>query len=289
VEQAGLTILVGFASGVMSGMFGVGGGVITTPAIRWVLGAPALVAVGTPLPVILPSALTGAISYRRHGLADLRGGLTIGLVGSAFSVLGAILATKVGGQVVLLLTGLVIVYMSADMVLQVVRPRADGEWVGGAATDQDADAGASAAADPALVPDQVAAAGASPVAPRSGGLALAFIGALTGLYSGFLGLGGGFILVPILTRWFRYPIKMAIGTSLVAITVLSIPGSITHYLLGNVDPELALLLIVGVVPGALVGSRITFGASDRFMRLGFAALLVVVGVALLITESGVLG
>ena len=272
----GLTILVGFISGVLSGMFGIGGGAITTPAIRWVLGAPALVAVGTPLPVILPSALTGAISYGRRGLIDVRSGLTLGAIGAGFSVLGAMLATKVGGQVVLLLTGLLIVYMSADMALQALRPPRQTD---GPATD------GSPATDGGSVADEPTT--SLPSRPRIA--PLLFVGALTGLYSGFLGLGGGFVLVPLLTRWFRFPIKVAIGTSLVAISVLAVPGSITHYLLGNVNPRLAALLIVGVIPGALVGSRITFGTSDRTMRIAFASLLVVVGVMLVVTESGILG
>jgi uncharacterized membrane protein YfcA len=63
VLQAALTIGVGLVAGVLSGMFGVGGGLVTTPAIRLLLGFPALIALGTPLPVILPTAVAGAASY----------------------------------------------------------------------------------------------------------------------------------------------------------------------------------------------------------------------------------
>ena len=62
------TLAIGFVSGLFSGAFGIGGGIVTTPAIRLILGAPALVAVGTPLPVILPSAITGAL-YATAGAA----------------------------------------------------------------------------------------------------------------------------------------------------------------------------------------------------------------------------
>ncbi len=257
MSDTAVTLAIGFVSGVLSGMFGIGGGVVTTPALRLILGAPALIAVGTPLPVIIPSAITGAISYTRRGLADVRTGVTVGLVGSGFAVAGALLATRAGGRVVLMATAVLIVYMAADMLLQTIRPPATAK--------------------------------AAPPERGANIWGLALLGAVTGLYSGFLGLGGGFVLVPMLSRWFGFPVKRAIGTSLVAVGLLAIPGTISHYLLGNVDVHAALLLIVGVVPGALVGARITFGASDRAIRLGFAALLLVVGVTLAASELGWLG
>jgi hypothetical protein len=112
------------------------------------------------------------------------------------------------------------------------------------------------------------------------------IGVLTGLYSGFFGLGGGFVLVPMLTRWMRMPIKRAIATSLVAVALLAVPGTITHALLGNIDWVISLGLVVGVVPGALVGARITQTASDDRIRIAFAVLLIAVALWLAVTELG---
>jgi uncharacterized membrane protein YfcA len=118
--------------------------------------------------------------------------------------------------------------------------------------------------------------------------AIVALGAATGLYSGFLGLGGGFILVPMLTRLFGMPIKRAIGTSLAAIAILAIPGSITHYVLGHIDLVLALGLALGVVPGVLVGARLTAAAKERTLTVAFAGLLVFAGVSLALNELGVI-
>jgi hypothetical protein len=115
---------------------------------------------------------------------------------------------------------------------------------------------------------------------------LTLIGALAGFYSGFLGLGGGFVIVPGLTRYLGMPVKRAIGTSLVTVAVLAIPGTITHSLLGHVDWPLALMLPLGVVPGAVIGARLTERASDRVVRLAFAILLAVVGIWLAVSEIG---
>ena len=88
-----LTVVVGLVSGVLSGAFGIGGGLVTTPAIRLLLGYPALIAVGTPLPVILPGAIAGASSYVRRGLADVRAGARHrAWSGRSGSVAGALLS-----------------------------------------------------------------------------------------------------------------------------------------------------------------------------------------------------
>ncbi|MBN2405822.1 MAG: sulfite exporter TauE/SafE family protein, partial [Coriobacteriia bacterium] len=115
------------------------------------------------------------------------------------------------------------------------------------------------------------------------------LGLMTGLYSGFLGLGGGFIVVPTLIRWFGFDAKRAIGTSLVVVSVLAVPGSITHYLLGHVDLLLAGTMALGVVPGALVGARVTAVASERTVKIAFSILLLITGAVLALAELGVLG
>jgi len=255
------TAFVGLVSGVLSGLFGIGGGLVTTPMIRLVLGYPELVAVGTPLLVIIPTAITGAVSYARRGSADIRAGVTLGLWGCATSVLGAVASTWVGGSVVLMLTAALILYMAFEML---------GQSRASAAAHHEGEA--------------VSINGETPSRRRP----IWILGAITGLYSGFLGLGGGFVIVPLLGRWFGYPVKRAIGTSLVAMSVLAIPGAITHYLLGNIELDLAAGLMIGVVPGALLGAKLTAVAQERHVRMGFAMMLMMAGAALALSESGVL-
>jgi hypothetical protein len=249
---------IGFAAGYLSGQFGIGGGIVTTPAIRLLLGYPELIAVGTPLPVIVPTAVVGAVSYARRGLADVRTGLALGVVGGVLSVPGAWLATRVGGDVVLVATAALIAWMAVDMAILALRP-----------------------------PPPAEATVARNARTRSW-VALGVLGAATGLYSGFLGLGGGFVIVPALVRYFGFSAKRAVGTSLVALPVLAVPGSIAHYVLGNIDVPLALALMLGVVPGALLGAKVTAIARERTVRLGFAALLVVVATILGASELGLL-
>ena len=245
---------VGLVAGMLSGAFGVGGGVVTTPAIRLLLGYPALIAVGTPLPVIIPTAIAGAWSYRRSGLLDARSAILIALAGFPFTLLGAWFSDRVGGRVVLIATAVLIGYMAFDMLRS--RPAEE-----------------NAESRPAV----------------GGTLALVTLGAITGLYSGFLGLGGGFVIVPALTRYFRMPVKRAIGTSLMAVALLAVPGTFAHWRLGHIDVELALALMIGVVPGALIGARWTRVSDEGVVRFAFAGLLVLVAGILVAHELGFLG
>ena len=257
VEQWLLPAAIGFAAGYLSGQFGIGGAVVTTPAIRLLLGYPQLIAVGTPLPVIIPTALSGASTYVRAGMADVRAGSLIGILGSVFAVLGAWLTTLVGGTVVLLVTAGLIAYMAIDMLLHVLRP---GEAIAPHVHEQ----------------------------RRTSWLWLGALGGATGLYSGFLGLGGGFIVVPMLVRLFGFSAKRATGTSLIAVSILAVPGTITHFALGNIEPLLALALAVGTIPGALLGARVTLKGSERTLRIGFAVLLIATGTLLALSELGAL-
>jgi hypothetical protein len=253
-----LAAAIGLAAGFLSGQFGIGGGIITTPAIRLLLGQPELIAVGTPLPVMIPTAIAGAIAYARRGLIDVRTGVATGLLGGAFSVLGAWATTLVGGGTVLVITAALICWMALDMLLLAVRPEQ---------------------------PEQVRIVCAERT--RSW-LWIGALGAATGLYSGFLGLGGGFVVVPVLVRYFAFPAKRAVGTSLVAVSLLAIPGAVTHYLLGHVDVGLAAALAVGVVPGALLGAHVTAISQEKSVRIAFAVMLLVVGVVLAASEIGII-
>jgi uncharacterized membrane protein YfcA len=287
VPQAALTIGVGLVAGVLSGMFGIGGGLVTTPAIRLLLGFPALIAVGTPLPVILPTAVAGAVSYARRGLADVRAGVVIGLAGAPVAVVGAWLSGVIGGRWIMVLTAASMLYVAADMAVRArsrsgaaLPGRADPEPVVAEVADAPEAEGAPAesAADSIAPAADPAPPVRAPVAP------LIAIGVAAGLYSGLLGLGGGFVVVPALARWLGFPLKRAIGTSLVTVALLSVPGSAAHLALGHVDLSLAAWLVLGTVPGALIGARLTAAARERHVAFAFATALAVTGVVLAVSE-----
>lgn len=247
-----LTGVTGVATGVLSGLFGVGGAVISTPAIR-ALGASASIAVGTTLPSIIPGAASGTARYLRDDLVDRRAVLATAPTGVVMAVVGALLADVVpgDGHLLMLLTAALLGFSAYRMGKQ---------------------------APPTLPPApetdaEVAAPPHHPLLQEASGRRYAGVGALAGLLSGLLGIGGGIVMVPGFTQWAGMPVKRAIGTSLACVATFAVPGTITHAALGNIDWRFASILAIGVIPGARIGAALTIAADDRRLRLVVAAFL----------------
>lgn len=242
-------IAVGFASGVLSGMFGVGGAVLTTPGVRF-LGATPIEAVGSTLPAILPGALSGAWHYRRAGLIDWQVALMSGGLGSAFAIGGAELSDHLNAHYLMLFTAALLLYSGLrSMHAHVVAPAQVLVPVG-----------ATRIGD-AVDPDDVV----EPV--QRSWLAIAAVGAAAGSLAGLLGVGGGLLLLPGYTAVLGMSAKRAVATSLVAVAMFSVPAMATHALLGHINWTFALLLMVGVAPGARVGAKVTLAGSEARLRL----------------------
>lgn len=259
-------VLVGFGSGVLSGMFGVGGAVLTTPGIR-VLGATPIEAVGSTLPAIIPGSLSGAWRYRRADLVEWAVALPSGVLGSTFAVVGAEVSDHVNGHYLMLLTAALLLWNGVANMRTTNRRRAREP------------------VDVAAPVGGAAVAGVPPVEPvrtvRSSRTLVAFIGAAAGFLAGLLGVGGGVLLVPAFQGILRLPPKRAVATSLVAVAIFSVPATITHTLLGHINWTYALPLVAGVIPGAQLGARFTIRGSEARLRvlmgLFFTVLALVYG------------
>ena len=117
----------------------------------------------------------------------------------------------------------------------------------------------------------------------------ACIGLIAGLASGYVGVGGGFIMVPLMLAVLDIPMSLASGTSLIAITILAIPGVIEQGLLGNIEYLAGIAIVVGSIPGALVGARLVRVVPERQLRFIFGGFLLVAAVMLMLNEFGILG
>jgi len=243
VREIVLGILSGFVAGTMSGAFGVGGAILTTPAVQVLLGARPVVAVGTPLPVIFPTSLAGMQAYLRAGQVDLRGVRWAAPTGAAGAAIGALLTRVIDARILLLVTAVLIAW-------QAIR-------VGWGST--------------------VPAGGEGIVQPS--GASFALMGVAGGFFSGLLGIGGGVVMVPWMVGLMKMPLKRAIGTSLVIIAFMVIPGTLVHAALGHIDWGIFVWLTIGVIPGAALGSRWTLRAKERTLRLVVGVFLLAVALA----------
>lgn len=239
-------------------MFGVGGAIISTPALRLLLHVAPLIAVGTTLPVVLPVAISGGLVYWQRGLIEKRLILPIAAGGVGGSLIGAFLTRFISGHALLVATAVVIVGIGGQFIYKALTGHDSLErWFG---TPQD------------------------PESAQSGLLLSVAIGAATGLVSGLLGIGGGIILNPALVFGLRVPIKKAFGTSLLIIVILAVPGSLVHAVLGHINWSLAGLLSLGAVPGGYLGARATVRVKSRTIGLAFGLFLLAVALILGVSE-----
>ena len=108
------------------------------------------------------------------------------------------------------------------------------------------------------------------------------IGLVSGFFGALFGVGGGIVIVPLLTLWLAFGQRRASATSLAAILFSSIAGVITYSFHGDVKPGAAMLVGIPAVFGVLAGTTLQQRVPVRELTFGFAALLAVVGVRLLV-------
>ncbi len=275
-----LTLLAGVATGVLSGTFGIGGAVVSNPSIR-ALGASPIQSIGSTLPSIIPSAISGALRYRRDGLLHTRVVVWTGLTGAATSIGGSLLSDLIPGEGhALTMTIAVLMGYTAIRTAKAGLATRSGD-VDATPVEPEIIEGPIAEADleMAVLTDEDTAS-----APHEETWRLVLIGSVAGVFSGLLGIGGGLLMVPAFTGWLRLPLKETIGTSLACVGVIALPGMVTHALLGHIDWSFALPLAIGVIPGARLGAHLALTTADRTLRLVVAAGLASLGAVYATTE-----
>jgi len=276
--NAMVIIVLVFVVGVLSGMFGVGGGFLTTPLLIF-YGIPPTVAVASAATQITGASVSGVMVHMRRGGLDLKmgsvmivGGLFGSMVGAAiFRLLQSTGQIDVAiGFLYVIILGWIGTVMLKDSLqslgyvktatAETPRPR-HNRWV-------------------ASLPFRWRFHGSglyiSPVAP----LALGFLaGSLTVL----LGIGGGFILVPAMIYLLGMPARVVIGTSLYMVLAVSASTTMVHALTTRaVDIVLAGLLLVGGVIGAQYGALMTTRLKPDYVRLALAVIILLVGLRMLL-------
>lgn len=284
-------ILVGVGIGVLSGLLGIGGGTIMVPVLRLGYGLDAFMATATSLFAIIPISLAGAITHIRARSCFPKLGLLLGIAGAVTSSAGVYLGSISPSWLIMLAAAIIIVYSAFTMLRKALRTGKKG-------TDPSV-AGGQKGTDPATptgnkgtdLHDAHEAEQTPPCAfafTRKNVALAVVIGLGAGFASGYVGVGGGFIMVPLMTAWLGIPMKRTSGTSLIAIIILAIPGVIQQALLGHIDYLAGIMLCVGAIPGAVLGARLVPRVPERTLRFIFAGLLAVAAVMLVINEFSLL-
>jgi len=241
-------ILLGIAAGLLSGMFGIGGGTIIVPILVLVLGMPQKLAAGTSVTAILPSAAVGAATYAIQGNVDWVAALLLAIGIIAGAQVGSHLLSKLPVGVI---QWAFMVFLAVVVVsLWFVVPQRDDQI------------------------DITILTGAS----------IVITGFVTGILSGLLGVGGGVVVVPILMFFFGASDLIAKGSSLVMMIPGSISATVGNARRKNVDVRAAVIIGLSACVFAPLGAFIAGWIDPFWGNVAFSAYLVFILVQMLVRK-----
>jgi uncharacterized protein len=235
--------------GLSLGLVGGGGSIITVPVLVYVAGVPVREAVGLSLAIVGMTAAVGGLFKARQGNVDFRTALLFGAAGMAGAPVGARLTRLVSLTVLLMLFALLMVYVGMRMLRTSNR-------------------------DEAL---------------ETGGVSLGKCGLAglgVGVLTGFLGVGGGFLIVPALLRFARLGMHRAVGTSLLIIAANSVSGFLAHLGEAGDHLDLAAALTAAAVAGVLGGTAAGRRMQPAGLKAAFGGLTLAVALYLIAMNIG---
>lgn len=271
-----LAAVLGLVIGVVIGGLGGGGGVLTVPALVYVLGQTAQDATTSSVVIVGITAAVGVLARARGGVIKWRTGLAFGAVGVPAAAVGTLLNQRVAEPVLLLSFAVLTILAAIAMVVDSRRaPSAgssDSTGPDAVVGSPDRPGGAGTAVDVAVEPATRTASPAVGVAVK-----IVLCGIVIGFLTGFLGVGGGFLMVPALVIVLRMPMTYAVGTSLLIIAINSAAAFAIRAGVADLDAALLVPFIVAAVVGSFAGKLVSDRVSGTTLTRAFAAMLLVVG------------
>lgn len=269
-------VALGLLIGLSLGALGGGGSILTVPALVFVLGLSAQEATTASLVIVGVTAAAASIGHARSGHTAWGSGFLVAAIGLPASLAGTALNRGVDPDVLLLSFAGLMLVAAVGMLFRArsaARQTAPPPAAPSGPPDLPSRGGALAATR--ARPAHAARAGRGRVG-RAWRLASAGLG--IGFLTGFLGVGGGFIVVPVLVVLLRTPMPIAVGTSLLVISLNSAVALAARAGHGSFTWDVIVPFTAAAVVGSLAGKRAADRVSPNRLTVAFAALLAVVGV-----------
>jgi uncharacterized membrane protein YfcA len=260
-----LTLAIGVFVGILMGLTGAGGGILSVPLLVFLLHLPISEAGPIALTAITISASVGAMIGLNAKMLRYKAAVFMALFGLLLSPLGLWLAQKTPNTPLLILFSLVLMYVSIRMLLQVRRIMSGKSMpiVKAPPCQLDLSIGKLIWTVPCA-------------------RALMFAGASAGFLSGLLGVGGGFILVPALNKFTDLPMKSIVATSLGVLAIVSAGGAFISLASGTLNMGIAIPFSIGSLLGLLLGKFLEKKISGPRVQQIFAIFTLIIAVSLLI-------
>lgn len=261
--DTGLGAGLGAIVGLILALTGAGGGILAIPLLVWVLHLPLQTAAPIGLAAVGLASAMGAVVGLRQGVVRYRAAALIGVTGMLFAPLGVTLAQRLPAQPLLLVFAAVMA------------------WVGWRSLQtQEADQDVSADAPSAPPPPCLLKADGRLDWTTPCARALATTGAVSGLLSGLIGVGGGFVIVPALQHRTDLDLRQVQATSLAVIALVSLSGVASAAWHGSLNLPLALPFSLGATVALLAGQQLARHLPAAHLKQGFAWLTLAVAASL---------
>ena len=258
-----LIILLGVLVGLLLGLTGAGGGILAIPALTLGLGWTLLVATPVALLAVGVAAAVGALDGLRKGLVRYKAAGLMAGAGWLASPVGLYLAKLLPAAALMVLFGAIMMFVSGRMFRQ--------------ATDGCSEIDAAHGKNCRINPDT-----GRLVWDTKCSTTLACIGAVSGLLTGLLGVGGGFLIVPAFRRFSDVPMHGIVATSLMVVALVSL-GTLAHLLYQGVSLSGEASVFIGAtLAGMIAGRLIAPKVSGKRMQQGFAVVCAIVSVLMLV-------
>ncbi len=265
---------IALVAGFLGALTGLGGGVVVVPALALLLGVNIKYAIGASLVSVIATSSGAAAAYVKEGFSNIRIGMLLEIATTAGAIIGALLASHVSTHVIAIVFGLVLI-LAAYQSLFKSTPEAEHP-VQSDALGARLRLGGSYPLD-----GEDRAYGVRNV-PTGFGL---MFGA--GALSGLLGIGSGALKVIAMDRAMRIPFKVSTTTSNFMIGVTAAASTGVYLSRGYIDPRIAMPVMLGVLGGALLGTRVLVHANVRTLRIVFGC--VVLALAIEMIANGLTG
>ena len=268
-------------------MVGIGGGIILVPTLVLAYGIDIKIAVATSLVAVVATSTAAGSVYVGKGLSNMRLGMTLEIATTLGGISGGLLAVLISpnllaglfGGMMIVTAALTLRSRDSHAAKTPAKPTASEEPVAAMEGHEEKGRLAGSYYDPfhrATVHYEAVRLWL--------GAAVSFI---AGILSGMLGVGGGFLKVPAMNLGMRVPIKVAAATSNFMIGVTAISSLFVYFARGLVHPYIAAPIAVGIVCGALSGTKLAHVVSPKVLRTILAIVLILVAVQMILKATGV--
>ena len=292
LAAGGLGLLIGAVLGALGGA----GGVLTVPALVYLLGQSAQDATTSSLVIVGLTALVGAASHARSGHVHWRTGIAFGVIGIIAAVAGTTLNRRVDEDVLLPGLSAVMILTAAGMLIRARRDsQGDGDHsaptagTGADTTARTLNRASGAATTAQLARPATGSASRSEQERRRRRMVLVakvvIAGLTVGFLAGFFGVGGGFIIVPVLVLALGLPMPAAVGTSLVIMAINSAASLAARTGQAHFDWALIVPFTIAAMVGSLAGKAIANRLPNTTLSRAFAALLLAVAAYIAINSA----